>query len=273
MCMRSAIDDKTSIALPVAVTVLLAMGLLVVFASAGQAETQIKDGVKVAVTGRLRPTTLPRRGSTPIQVRLGGRIGLVGPGTLPRLTKLTIELNRHGHLDMRGLPSCRLLDIRPSTTREAMAKCGPALVGEGSFSANVKFPEQSPFPSDGKILAFNGRYRGRPAILAHIYGTQPLPTSYVLPFTIGRSSGAYGTVLEAEFPEVTGEWGYVTGLEMDLHRRFGYRGKTRGYLNAGCPAPKGLTLAPFPLARTSFEFDNGLTISTTLNRTCRVRAS
>jgi hypothetical protein len=264
-------DDKTSIG-PAAILVPLAVALLAVFASAGRAETQIKDGVKVSVTGKLRPTVLPRRGAAPIQIRLGGQISLVGPGALPKLTKLTIELNRHGHLDTRGLPSCRILDIRPSTSREALAKCGAALVGEGSFSANVKLPEQSPFPSDGKVLAFNGRYRGRPAILAHIYGTTPLPTSYVLPFKIGHTSGAFGTVLEAEFPAVTGEWGYVTGLSMNLHRRFAYRGRTRGYLSAGCPAPEGLTLVPFPLARTSFEFDSGLTISTTLNRTCRVRA-
>lgn len=269
--MRSAIEDKTSIAASAAAAVLLIAGLFAVFATTGHAETQIKEGVKVSVTGKLRPTVLPRHGAAPIQVRLGGKIGLVGPGALPKLTRLTIELNRNGHLDPRGLPSCRIREIRPSTTREALAKCGAALVGEGSFSANVKLPEQSPFPSQGKVLAFNGRYRGRAAILAHIYGTEPAPTSYVLPFTIAHASGTYGTVLRVNFPEVTGEWGYVTGLEMNLHRRFAYRGKTRGYLSAGCPAPKGLTLVPFPLVRTSFEFDSGLTISTTLNRTCRVQ--
>lgn len=269
--MRSAIDDKTRIAITTAASALLIAGPLAVLAPSGRAETQIKEGVKVTVTGTLRPTVLPRHGEAPIRIRLGGEIGLVGAGTLPRLTKLTIELNRHGHLATQGLPRCRMRDIRPSTTREALSKCGAALVGEGSFSANVKLPEQSPFPSQGKVLAFNGRYRGRPAILAHIYGTKPLPTSYVLPFTVGRSSGAYGTMLETEFPEVTGEWGYVTGIEMNLHRRFTYRGRTRGYLSANCPAPKGLTLVPFTLARTSFEFDSGLKISTTLSRTCRVR--
>jgi hypothetical protein len=269
--MRSATDNKTSIAISTAAFTLLIAGLLAFFAPAGGAETQAKEGVEVTVTGKLRPTVLPRRGVAPIQIKLGGEIGLVGTGTLPRLTKLTIELNRHGHLDVHGLPRCRIRDIRPSTTREALNKCGAALVGEGSFSANVKLPEQSPFPSKGKVLAFNGRYRGRPAILAHIYGTKPLPISYVLPFTVGRSSGAYGTMLETEFPQVTGEWGYVTGIEMNLHRRFAYRGRTHGYLSAGCPAPKGLTLVPFTLVRTSFEFDSGLTISTTLNRTCRVR--
>jgi hypothetical protein len=240
------------------------------FAPPGLGESVLKEGVKVSVTGKLRPTVLPRRGRVPIGVSLEGRISSANAEP-PKLTKLTIEINRSGHLDTRGLPRCRLRSIKPSTNREALDACGPALVGEGSFSAKVRFPEQSPFPSSGKVLAFNGLDHGRPVIFAHIYGREPLPTSYVLSFRIGHRSGTYGTILEATFPEVTGEWGYVTGLAMSLHRRFSFRGKTRGYLSAGCPAPAGFTKASFPLARTSFEFEGGLEIPTTLNRTCTVR--
>lgn len=235
------------------------------------AESSIEAGIKVAVTGKLRPTALPRRGAAPIKVSFGGKISSTQPGTLPKLTKLTIAINRNGRLDTRGLPRCRLGQIRPSSDRQALAACGRALVGEGSFSADVRIAEQSPFPSRGKVLAFNGRLDGHPAIFAHIYGIDPYPTSYVLPFRISRGEGAFGTVLEASFPQVTGEWGYVTGLRMSLHRRFSYRGKTHGYLSAGCPAPKGFTKAPFRLARTSFEFEGEVTIDTVLNRTCTVR--
>ena len=235
------------------------------------AESSIKGGIKVAVTGKLRPTVLPRRGAAPIRVSFGGKISSAQPDTLPKLTKMTIAINRNGRLDTHGLPRCRLGQIRPSSNRQALDACGPALVGEGSFSADVRIPEQSPFPSRGKVLAFNGRFNGHPAIFAHIYGTDPYPTSYVLPFRVSRSAGTFGTVLEASFPQVTGEWGYVTGLRMSLHRRFSYRGKVRGYLSAGCPAPKGFTKVPFQLARTSFEFENEVTIDTTLNRTCTAR--
>ena len=31
--------------------------------------------------------------------------------------------------------------------------------------------------AEGKLYAFNGRWHGRPAILAHVYGTKPVPTS------------------------------------------------------------------------------------------------
>ena len=144
------------------------------------------------------------------------------------------------------------------------------MIGEGHFSADVRLPEQSPFPSQGKLLAFNARYQGAPAIFAHIYGTEPAPTSYVLPFLITHTRGTYGTVLEAQLPRVTGEWGFVTGISMALDRTFSYHGKPRSYLSAGCPAPAGFTGASFPLARTTFAFAGGLRLTSVLNRSCRV---
>jgi hypothetical protein len=186
----------------------------------------------------------------------------------PQLRRITIAINRNGQLSSAGLPVCRENQIQPSTTAGARAACGSALVGEGHFAANVKLPEQSPFPSSGKVLAFNGRLHGKPAILAHIYGTQPAPTSYVLPFAIRDSHGTYGTVLAASLPQATGEWGYVTGLKMTLRRSFRYHGRRHSYLSAGCPAPAGFPGAVFPLARTRFAFAGDLTVTSVLNRSC-----
>jgi hypothetical protein len=125
----------------------------------------------------------------------------------------------------------------------------------------VKLPEQSPFPSEGKLLAFNGMIGGKPAIFGHIYGTKPLPTSFVLPFRIKQQEGTFGTVLEASFPRTTGEWGYVTGISLNLNKK--------RFLSAGCPAPKGISKAPFPLLKTSFSFAGGLRLNNTLTRSCK----
>lgn len=228
--------------------------------SVGSVGTTRKEGVTVSVSGKLTPKTLPRRGTAPVGVSFGGTITSNRSGGPPKLTKLTIAINHYGRFETHGLPRCRLGQIDPSTNREALAACRSSLVGEGSFTAKVELPEQSPFPSEGKVLAFNGRLHGRPVILAHIYGVHPLPTSYVLPFTIAKSTGTFGTLLETSFPEVTGEWGYVTGITVNLNRRFSIRGKARGYVNAGCPAPSGFTRAPFALAKATFVFDTGLKI-------------
>ena len=161
-------------------------------------------------------------------------------------------------------------EVQPTTTEDAMAACGESLVGEGSFEAKVLFAEQAPFPSAGKVLAFNGVVDGRPAILAHVYGTKPVPTSFTLPFVLTHARGEFGTVLSASIPQATGSAGYITGLSMKLGRTFSVGGRTRSYLSAGCPAPKGFPGASFPFARASFAFA-GRTLSSTLTRSCGAR--
>jgi hypothetical protein len=235
------------------------------------AELIQKGPVRVALSARLSPTRLPRHGSAPISVSIGGHISSTAPGGPPQLREVTFAFNRAGRLDLGGLPRCRLGHIDPSTTQEALLACRSSLVGEGHFSANVKFPEQSPFPSEGKVLAFNGVLRGKPVVFAHIYGTKPVPTSYVLPLTISHKGGMFGTVLDASLPQATGEWGYVTGLGLKLGRTYTSHGKRRSFLSAGCPAPRGFPGALFPLVRTSFAFDDGKTLTATLNRSCEAK--
>jgi hypothetical protein len=235
------------------------------------AEITQKQDVRVSVEGKITPKALPRSGSAPIAVSISGRIASSLPGGPPQLKTLTIAINHNGRLDARGLPRCRLRHIQPSTSADALASCRSSLVGEGSFSANVQLPQQSPFPSNGRVLAFNGKLGGRPAILAHIYGTKPVPTSYVLPFLIRSAHGTYGTILEASLPQVTGSWGFVTGIAITLDRTFTFRGRKHSYFSSGCPAARGFPGATFPLARTTFAFDGGLNLTSTLTRSCTVR--
>lgn len=230
-----------------------------------------RRGVRVSFDGKLTPHVLPRHGTAPVGIVVDAQIGATGGEDPPQLRRITIAINRNGHFTSQGLPACRVDQIQPSTTAGALAACRRSLVGEGRFSANVKLPQQSPFPSAGKVLAFNGKVNGKPAILAHIYGTDPAPTSTVLPFLLRSERGTYGTTLEASLPQATGSWGYVTGLRMSLRRSFSYRGHSRSFLSAGCPAPAGFPSAAFPLAKTSFAFAGNLTLEAVLNRTCRAR--
>jgi hypothetical protein len=247
-----------------------ALILLAALAVPGFSELVQKGPLRVSVTGKIAPHSLPRNGVAPVAVSVGGKISSTQPGGPPQLRRITIGINRHGTLDSEGLPVCRVRQIQPSTDQQAFEACGASLVGEGHFSADIKIPSQSPFPSDGRIMAFNGRLGGKPAILAHIYGAKPLPTSYVLPFAIHRSRGTFGTVLEASLPNVTGEWGFVKGVEMTLSRQFRFHGARRSYLSAGCPAAEGFRSAFFDLAKTSFSFAGGVTLSSLLSRRCTV---
>jgi len=237
---------------------------------ASASEAVQRGGIRIALGGSFSPTRLPRKGSAGVRVSVRAKISSADGGEVPQLRRISIEINRAGRIDPTGLPVCRLDRIQPASNDAARAACGRSLVGQGSFSADVRLPEQSPFPSSGKVLAFNGTYKGRPAILAHVYGTEPVPTSYTLPFVIGSAKGTYGTALRASLPAVTGDAAAITGLSLTLGRSFRSHGRHRSYISAGCPAPAGLSRVPFPLARASFGFP-GKTLRVTLNRSCRVR--
>lgn len=244
---------------------------LALLAATGSARGEVAqyDNVRVGLDAELRPRALPRSGLVPVQFAISGRIRPVDGGLPPRLRTIELAINRHGRLDPGAVPVCPIASIQPSTTREARRICGRSLVGEGEFRAKILLREQSPFPSRGRVLAFNGRYRGRPAVIAHVYGTHPAPTSFTLPFLLGHGSGSYGVTLTASLPSVASSSAYVTGLSMTLG---GSAGGRRGpYLGAGCPAPPDFDRALYPLLRASFAFAGAPTLRSTLMRSCTVR--
>jgi hypothetical protein len=241
------------------------MGLV----SLSQAETIQSHGLRISFDGAITPKRLPRSGSAPVKVAVDTTIASTNPKKLPQLTKIAIAINRYGRLDPTGLPVCEVSDIQPSTTEKALEACRGSYVGEGAFAATVALSKQGVFPSGGKLVAFNGTYKGKPAILAHVYGTDPVPTSFTLPFVIGRSKGTFGTTLTALLP--ASEDNYVTGISLKLSRSYTYKGQKRSYASASCPAPKGFPGASFPFAKASYSFAGGKKLSSTLTRDCKAR--
>jgi hypothetical protein len=250
---------------PAVITTALAL------ASLAHGDVVRSGSLQVKFSGAIIPNKLPRQGSAPIKVSVGTNIipqkGKVGP----QLRRLEIAINRNGVLDPTGLPVCPLNVLQPSTTSDALRNCRRSLVGEGLFEAKVLLKGQASFPSKGKLYAFNSRMHGRPAILAHVYGTQPAPVSFTLVFEVRRTKGTLGTVLAANFPDVTSGSGYVTGLSMTLGKDFSFHGRRQSYFSASCPAPDGVPRVSFPFARASLSFKGGKQVSHTLTRTCRAR--
>lgn len=256
-----------------AIATALASGALGVGAVAvAHAEPEViqRGNARVVFDGKLSPHRLPRSGTAPVRVAVSANIQPVSGKAPPQLRRIKIEINRNGHLDTRGLPVCSLSEIQPSTTQDALSQCRRSLVGTGTFSAKLLVSGTAPFPSEGKMYAFNSVLHGRPAILAHVYGTKPAPVSYTIPFEIRKTKGTYGLVLTAEFPQFDSHKGYVSGISLDLGRNFSAGGRRHSYLSAGCPAPKGFPGAVFPFARASFAFKSR-TLTSTLTRTCQAR--
>jgi hypothetical protein len=259
-------NGRMRIGVLVAIVALLAMG-----ASLAQAELTARGDLFVKFSGGITPDALPREARAPIAIQVTGTVRTLSGERPPALRGISIAINRGGKLDAHGLPVCRQRQIEPSSTQEALARCGPALVGGGSYDADVAFPEQSAFPSHGRVLAFNAVVDGKRAILAHVYGANPIPITRIIVFRIEETGGTYGTVLTGSLPASTNRWGYLRRISLSLHRNFTYEGQRRSYLSAACDAPAGFSGATFPFAHASMRFADGRTLSSVLTRSCKVR--
>jgi hypothetical protein len=224
----------------------------------------------VSFDAQIRPVRLLRHDELPITIRAHGSLRPTAKKVLARVNSLQIEINRHGKLFMAGLPICHLKQLVATFVRNALAACGPALVGHGKIGAKQVFPEQGVFPIKGSLLMFNGRYKGERVIFLHVHSVSP-PSTIIVPFKIRQTQGTFGTVLTAHISKFLNRWLYLSRFEFVLGRKFAYRGKEHGYVQATCPAPHGSDTAIVPFARVTFQFPATKTLRTTLVRACRVR--
>ena len=172
----------------------------------------------------------------PIVLRGGGRISTVSGGLPPRLETISIEFDRHGSVVTTGLPTCSVGRLIATTTKTARKLCPGAIVGSGFGKAQVKLPEQAPFPVSSPITLFNGRPKdGDPTVLAHAHLTQPVPTTFVIPIVIERiHKGIYGYRTKTTIPSIADGAGIPVAGSLRIGRRWTYRGHRYSYVNARC---------------------------------------
>ncbi len=235
--------------------------------------TVVQEGnVRISVLSQILPYKLPRHGVAPIAVFVSGHLSEPHGGIPPQLQEMTVEVNKHGLLQSKGLPSCPLRKIQPASTERALQSCGDALIGSGQFWAHIVLPDQGAYPTHGRLLIFNGRQKGRPVIFTHIFTANPFFSSFVIPFAIRKTShGAYGTKLSASLPQALGDWGYVDRIKLTLKRKYRFKGRQLSYFNAGCPAPQGSPRTVFPLALASFAFADGTQLGAKVEKACGVK--
>jgi hypothetical protein len=125
--------------------------------------------------------------------------------------------------------------------------------------------------SHGKLQAFNGKLHGRPAVLAQVSSGAPLPLTYVIGFEVKKAKGTFGTQLVATLPPIASEYGYISAFSLSLSRRYESHGKQMSFASASCPAPKGISSAPFPFVKASYAFADGRSLEAILNRDCKVK--
>lgn len=258
---------------------IMILALFALSVPAASAPAKVKESViiqkgdlRVKFGAEFRPRTLPRERPAPVTVEVAGSIATTDGSHPPPLRKLEIAINRHGRISTRGLPTCTAPSLQSTTTEEALAHCGDARVGSGSFRAQLALGTGKDVPATGKATVFNSRHDGKPALLVHLFIGVPVRVTMVVPISISRSEkGNFGTVLRARIPKLGGGLGSVTEIDLEIGRRYTVDGKRLSYLAAACGAPRGFGSVPFPLLRGSFRFEADRTFQATLLKSCTVR--
>jgi hypothetical protein len=237
-----------------------------------QADTQVTGNLVTSVQANLSPKKLPREKGAPIAVSIDWKVATKDGTEPPNLKQLSIEINRNGILDSTGLPMCPYGEIQPASTQRALSNCRSSLVGQGSFAALVGLEGQEKYVAKGKMVVFNSQRGGKPVLFGQIYSSFPFAASFVIVFKVTKAKkGSFGTTLTATLPPRLRAWGNLTEIKMRLQRKFAYKGDQRSFLSASCPAPKGFSVVPFRLARTSFAFEGGTKVTSILTDDCKAR--
>ncbi len=250
----------------------LFLGAVSAVALFGVARADVIGGgnVRVAFRASINPKMLPRSVRGPVALHVSTVVTTIEGRRPEALRRVTVEVNRHAVATTRGLPVCPWRRLASVTSSRALVVCGDSLIGTGHFSSHIDIPEQAPFPAEGRMLAFKSEKGGRPAIAVHVFGRNPVATSEVLPMTFKRrGDGNFGPIVSVEMPDIGNEWGYVTGFDLTLKRRYTYRGRRMSVISASCPAPPGLDVVPFKAARGVFELGDGSRLTRVVGGTCK----
>jgi hypothetical protein len=256
---------------PKAAAPLLAALALTLFATPASAEVAQKGNLIVSFSGAIAPQRLPRSEPAPVAVQMGGKIKTTDRTDPPKLTEIQLDINKNGALQTKGLATCSLRKLESISSAQAKRACADAQVGHGNVTSRVTLPGQGAFATNGPLLAFNGRHKGKPAIFAQVATKAPLPLTYVIVFEVKKAKGAFGTKLIGKLPPIASSYGYISAFNLSLSRRYAYRGEQMSFATASCAAPKGFPGGQFPFAKASYSFEDGRTVSSTLLRQCKVR--
>jgi len=241
-------------------------GCVVALTASAQAIRVPVGNIIVTADGGFTPTTLPKRKNAPIKLYGHARFE-TRDGTRPSpLRELTIEFDKHGAVETRGLPKCTKQKLVATTVRTARRNCSGTIVGKGFGTALVVLPEQRGIRASSPLTLFNGPQRnGNPTVLGHAHLDYPAPTTYVILIEIEKiRNGRYGFRTVAEFPRIANDYGSAISGRLKLGRKWKYRGRTLSYANAHCADGR-------LQAHAEFSFKNGDVGEATVFKPCKTR--
>lgn len=254
-----------------AVAALLLVGLTSIGFAIAKGErpkpTVVRAGNMVlAINGDITPKTLPKHQFAPMGFWGSARLSTVDGSHPPALEEGVFDADKDVVVSVKGLPACRIEQLRAQETKRAEAACGDAILGRGSATVEVAFPEQKPFDATGPLIFFNGGERnGVVRVLAYAYVSVPAPTAVIVTAEISRiSKGAFGLHVKTEIPKIAGGAGSFVAARFSVHRVYTYRGKRRSVISGRCPDGR-------IRGRGVFTYSDETVLSGGVVRTCTAR--
>jgi hypothetical protein len=187
--------------------------------------------------GSTSPKALPKSKLAPIALNVSGKIATTDNTHPSAFREAVVDIDKNGAVNATGLPICKSGQLQSRDSKAAEKACGPALVGHGTTTVEIAFPEQAPIPATSKLLLFNGGTKGgKTTLFIHAYLSNPVAAAIVTTVTIQKiHKGRYGFHTISKVPMVAGGSGSVKSFNFTIKRDFTYKGKKVSYLEAKCP--------------------------------------
>jgi hypothetical protein len=217
--------------------VAVALLAVLVIGIAGARAVIIEAGAMVLrIEGGVTPQALPKHRLAPVTLHGSGALTMVDNSHPPALREAIIDADKDLVVNVKGLPTCRVGELQAVETKRAEATCGDAIVGRGSATVEVAFPEQAPIRSTGPLVIFNGGDRnGAVTLIGHAYVSIPAPTAVVGTARVTRvNKGPYGLHVTVDVPPIAGGAGSVVKAGIRLGRTYTYKGQRRSVFSGSC---------------------------------------
>jgi hypothetical protein len=206
------------------------------------ATTVLAGNLLIKISGHTSPKALPKNEMAPVSFHGSASISTRDGSHIPAALGTQLLVDKHIGLDTTGLPTCSLGEIEARTPAEAMGACGDALIGKGTSTAQVQFPESAPFEASGPLLAFNGPSGGGGGYggsgyneqLYYVYADVPVPTALIAIGKVSKATGRYGYEISISIPKIAGGAGSFDSAEFTIDRKWTYKGTKHSFLNAEC---------------------------------------
>jgi hypothetical protein len=217
---------------------LLASGALIacaLLAGGAHAETLKIGKLWLTADGGFTPRTLPRKAYSPIEFKGYINLKSVDGSIPPALQRAVIQFDRDGRLSARGLAICDPSLLEEATPQEARERCPRAIVGTGHVGALIARGDGPPVYASSLLTIFNGpRQEGHLTAILHARTTEPAVQNFVITVPIERQPGGFRYRATIDIPPIAAGHGSLTHLDVDIGRRYRFRGSSRSYISARC---------------------------------------